>query len=112
MHYSITSFKNYIEKVKWRIIGNLHYMGESGSGAFLTKEKIQPKWFRIKKYLFIPFSFSIILPLVVSIYLSISKKQIAFLLHFPLTIYTAYYIIYQYFLKLINIKPQLKSYGK
>jgi glycosyltransferase involved in cell wall biosynthesis len=112
VHYSTTGLKNYIEKLKWRIIGNIHYNCESGRGAFWAREKLQPGWFRFKKYLFIPFSFSVILPLYASIYLAVSKKQINFILHFPLTVYTAGYIIYQYFFKLINIKPQLKSYGK
>jgi glycosyltransferase involved in cell wall biosynthesis len=111
VHYLNASFKKNISKIRYRIIENVHYSSGTGVG-FANTEEFQPRSFQLKKYLFIPFAFSLILPLFVSVRLSVSNRRIAFLLHFPLTVYTAVYITYQYCLRVIGIKPRLGSYGE
>lgn len=110
IHYSSDSFKKYLKKIKWRILINVHYADKVGVG-FSNRENFQPLSFRIKKYLFIPYSLSLILPLIVSIYFAITHKLFINLLHFPLTVFTALFILWQYLLKVFKIKPKLKAYG-
>lgn len=110
IHYSSDSFKKYVKKIKWRILINIHYSDKVGVG-FSNRENFQPLFFRIKKYLFIPYSLSLLLPLIVSIYFAISRKLFVNLFHFPLTVFTALFILWQYFLKFFKIKPKLKAYG-
>ena len=65
----------------------------------------------IKTYLFIPYVLSILLPFLSTISLSISKRNIMFLIHFPLTIFTGFLIIYHSLLNFMGFKPGLKVYG-
>lgn len=110
IHYSADSYKKFLDKIKWRVVVNVHYKEIPGTG-FSNREQFQPTWYKLKKYFFIPFAFSLIIPLLISIYHSMSRKKLILLIHFPLTVYTASIILHQYFLKLIGIKPILKPYG-
>lgn len=101
---------NYINKLKWRIIVNIHYKNELGVG-FANREVFQPVYFSYKKYLFMPYALSLLPPLIISIYYIILFRDLRLLLHFPLTVFVAFYIIYQYILKLFNITPYIRSYG-
>ncbi|MDD5043632.1 MAG: glycosyltransferase [Patescibacteria group bacterium] len=110
IHYSADSYKKFINKIKWRVIVNLHYREMPGTG-FSNREEFQPRWFRFKKYLFIPYSLSIILPFASAAYFSIKRKKPVLMVHLPLTFYTACIILCQYFLKILGIKPKIKTYG-
>lgn len=110
IHCSSDSLSKYLKKLSSRIKNNV-YRTAMGEGGFSGREKFQPPWFHLKKFLFIPYCLSIIFPLTDSIYLSISRKKIIYLLHLSLCAYTSFFITYYYFLKLINIKPKIKTYG-
>ncbi len=111
IHYSVDSFKNYLSKVSWRVRNNIYNKDELALSGFEGREKFQPVSYKLKRYLFIPYSISIIFPLIDSIYLSATRKDMIFLIHPILCIYTSYLIIYYYFLNLFNGKPNLKTYG-
>lgn len=110
IHYSADSFKKFFNKIRWRVIVNIHYQDIPGTG-FSNREEFQPLLFRLKKFLFPIYSFTIILPLIDSIIRSITRKAPVLLMHMPLAFYTSANIVYYYFLKLIKVKPRLKSYG-
>lgn len=110
VHYSSDSFKKYLNKIKWRIINNIFYKDETA--GFINREAHNNLLFKLKKYLFIPYSLTFILPFCYSSYLTISRKNIICLLHSILTFYTGFLISYYYLLKVFNIKPQLMVYGK
>jgi glycosyltransferase involved in cell wall biosynthesis len=110
-HYSTVSLKKYVQKIRWRIISNLFYADKVGAG-FQEKQAFQPKWFKIKKYLFIPYSISLILPVLRSLILLVSHRKPVYLLHGPLSFITGIMILYYSVLHVIGIKPQLSAYGK
>jgi hypothetical protein len=95
----------------WRVKINLHYTDSVGVG-FSNREKYHSKKLIFKKYFFIPYSLSIVLPFFSSVYYAFTKKTALAFLLWPLTIFTGAYISYQIFLKLIGIKPRLDAYGK
>ena len=64
----------------------------------------------MKKLLFPLYSISIILPVLDSIYLSITRKNPVYLLHWAFCLYVVFQIIYQYMLKIIGKTPRMKSY--
>ena len=111
IHYSADSIINFIRKIRWRVIVNIHYPNMPGTG-FSNRETSQPVLYQLKKIFFIPYALSLLLPLLVASYHSITRKNFSLLLHFPLTVYTAVIILYYYFLKIMCIKPKIKSYGK
>lgn len=110
-HYSADSIRKYIGKIQWRVIANIHYQRIPGTG-FSNREEFEPALFRYKKYLFIPYALTLVLPLLNSIYLAAAKRSAVLLLHAPLCFITAVMILYYYFLRWIGVKPGLKSYGK
>jgi len=110
VHYSSDSFKKYLKKIKWRIINNIFY--KKDAAGFTNKEGFNSDWFKIKKYLFVPYALTLFLPLLLSIYFSIIRRNSVLLLHVFLTFYTGILICYYYILKILNINPKLKVYGK
>jgi len=112
IHYSADTLKKYLNKIKWRIKNNIYYGADMGTSGFSGRDQFQPSLLRLKKYLFIPYAYSIIFPLIDSVRLAVSRKRFAFMLHFPLTILTSSYIIYYSFLKILGYSPQLKNYDE
>ncbi len=111
IHYSADSFRKYLNKIRWRIVINIHYTDKVGVG-YTNRETFQPLWFRLKKFLFLPYAFTLVLPFLSGLWFSIIRRKPVLMLHLPLTLYTAVTIVYQYVLNVLGIKPVLKSYGK
>jgi len=111
LHYSNTSVKKYIDKIRWRVIGNIHYSNKNITG-FSEREKSQTLTFRIKKLLFIPLSISLIWPIYSTVILCLKNKNVLYTLHILFSFYTATIIAYYYLLGICNIKPQISVYGK
>lgn len=110
-HYSTSSFASAKAKIRWRIVSNI-YHAESGSVGYSGRETDQPKTFQRKKYLFVPYAFSTVLPLVDAVRLAIRYKNPSMLSHLPLTIYTASTICSHLLLKKIGHTRQQTVYGK
>lgn len=108
LHYSVDSLKAYLPKLKWRVCNNIHHTtnGENGFSGRLSYQKN----IKNKKYLFVPYAVSCVLPLVDSIYLAVTRKNPVYLMHLFLCWYVLIQILFQYSLKLLNRSPQLKSY--
>lgn len=113
-HYSSESIGNYLNKISWRVRNNVHHTDGVGASGFLMREKLMSqrssKWDGIKKYLFIPYSLLILPVLIDSLYLFAKRKKAAFLLHFPLCLYTSVKIIYHMVINMLGTKPNLRSY--
>lgn len=110
-HYSSEGIRKYLGKISWRVKNNIHHTSTLGLSAFVGREEFQPKFVKLRKYLFIPYSLFIIPSFVDAIWLSISRRDINYLIHVYLCLYTALIIIQQYILKILGKKPILRSYG-
>lgn len=110
MHYSSDNLSGYIQKILWRIKNNIFFTGTIGASGFIGREKYQPMTTRLKKYIFIPYAFTLIFPLIDSIRLIISRKDLSYGIHIVLTVITAVLMVYYSFLKIIGYRPQLTSY--
>lgn len=108
VHYSVDSLNAYFPKLKWRICNNVHFqnMGENG---FNGRIKYQ-KGLQYKKFLFVPYTISCIIPFLHSIYLAASRKNSIYLLHGILCWYVLIQILYQYTLKIMGKTPSFMSY--
>jgi glycosyltransferase involved in cell wall biosynthesis len=111
VHYSADNFRTYFRKLRWRVIVNTHYQHIPGTG-FANRESFQPLWYRGKKYLFVPYAWTLVLPLIDSIYYWIRTRQVACLMHVPLSFYTASHIALQFARKLFGSKPAIFTYGQ
>lgn len=108
IHYSVDQLAAYFPKLRWRICNNIHY-SEKGENGFNGRINYQ-KNLRYKKILFIPYSLTLIFPLVKSIQLSITRRNIVYMLHPVFCLYVVGEIFYQSFLKVIGKPPAFKSY--
>lgn len=110
IHYSAASFKVYLRKILSRVRNNI-YENDMGQGGYKGREEYFPFSYKIKKLLFIPYSLSIIFPIVDSLRLYLTRKQVIYLAHPILCLYTLYLIMFYYFLKLSGVKNKVSGYG-
>lgn len=111
IHYSVDSLDKYLNKISWRVKNNIYNKDKLALSGFEGREQYQPALYSIKRYLFIPYSLSIIFPFIDSIYLSLTRKNLIFLIHPFLCIYTTFAVMYYSILSLFGIKPISKTYG-
>jgi glycosyltransferase involved in cell wall biosynthesis len=110
IHYSVESLSKYLKKIGSRVKNNV-FNTAMGEGGFVGREDYQTDWIKFKKFLFIPYSLSLIIPCMDGLYLYLSRKKIIYLLHPFLCIYTSTLILYYLILKILHINPRLKNYG-
>lgn len=108
LHYSADSIKAYIPKLKWRVCNNVHFeqMGESGLSGRLKYQRT----LRYKMILFVPYSLFIIPAFMHGFILAMARKNCIYLLHPVFSLYVLIQIFFQYGLKILGIKPRMKSY--
>lgn len=110
-HYSSETLRKYLGKITWRIKNNIHHVETLGLSGFTGREKYQPLHARIKKYFFLPYAFLLIPSFIDAVWLSLTRRNMSYFIHVPLCLYTAIIILQQYSLKMLGIKPRLRSYG-
>lgn len=110
IHYSCPSIQKYFKKLASRVRNNV-FVTSMGKSGFEGREKLQLHRIRLKKYFFVPYSFSLLLPAIDGIYLSISRRKAIYLLHPLLCVYTSSLIMYYYAVKILGATPTFKTYG-
>ncbi len=110
VHYSSASLNKYLKKINSRIKNNI-FNTDMGKAGYSGRNQFQSLWFKLKKYLFIPYTLSFIFPLKDSIYFLLTRKKIIYCIHIPLCYYTIIMIIYYETLKLLKVAPPIKNYG-
>lgn len=111
IHYSCESFQKFLKKISSRIKNNV-FLNSIGKGGYRGREQFLSERFRFKKYLFIPYSIFLIFPLYDGSTLAITRKNVVYLLHIYLCLYTSYFILYYYGIKFLGINPKIKTWGK
>lgn len=111
-HYSADKMSKYLNKILWRIKNNIYHVKDMGAAGFTGRQIYEQKGQTFKKYLFLPYAFTIILPLFDSLYLCISRKNNVYLIHLPLTIFTALMISYHLIIRSMGKNRPLKSYDE
>lgn len=107
IHYSVDCLNKYLNKISWRVRNNIYNKNKLALSGFEGRDKSNS----YKKFLFIPYSFTLIFPIIDAVYLSFTRKDLIFLLHPFLCIYTASLIMYYSILNLFGIKPTARTYG-
>jgi hypothetical protein len=99
-------------KIRWRVKNNIHHTSAIGAAGFHGRQSHQPACFRYKKFLFLPYAFSIVLPLADAVWLTATRRKLVYLTHVWLTLYTAGLIVWHLLLRSLGVKPGLKSYDE
>ncbi len=111
IHYSSANLQKYLKKISSRVKNNT-FQTTMGKGGFSGRELYQSKISRLKKYLFIPYSLTILFPTLDALYFVMTRKKIIYFIHIPLCIYISLIIIYYQFRKYLKIVPVMKTYGQ
>jgi glycosyltransferase involved in cell wall biosynthesis len=111
VHHTSSTLIKYLNKIKWRVKNNTHFSGSMGRAGYSGREKFSSSA-KYKKYLFIFYGYSIIFPLVDALYLMYTRKNLLYIHHIFLTLFTVNLIVYHYILKLSGIRPLLRSYDE
>jgi glycosyltransferase involved in cell wall biosynthesis len=111
-HYSSDSVSKYLNKIRWRIKNNIYFTKSVGGTAYVRRDELTTQNSKLKRYLFIPYSFSIFFPLADAIWLSLTRKNWVMMAHLPLCIFTASQIILHMTLRMLGYKPKLRSYDE
>ena len=109
-HYSTSTFRGLMRKIHWRIVGNVHYAHTEMTGQ-AASNKAQTRAQIYQKYAFIPYSFTLLSPLVDALHLMIRHRNPGYALHFPLTVLTAFDIACQVMLRIAGVRPKWGSYS-
>lgn len=108
IHYSSENMLRYIKKLRSRIVRNVYNEAKDG---YLGRSEFMSEKYKLKKYIFVPYSLSIIPALIESILLVHSRTDVKYMLHLPLTLLTGGLIMYYMALKTIGIKRNVNGYG-
>ena len=107
LHYSANSWSGYLRKIRSRIVNNVFTSAKEGFRGRDELNNANP----LKKYLFIPYALTLIWPLFDALYLSISRKNAGYLLHVPLSLYTAFLILYYTGMRSVGVRYSAARYG-
>ncbi len=111
VHYSSRSLREYVRKLAWRIKNNIFHSHTIGQSAYFGRERFQSSRTNERKYLFLPYSLSVVWPLVDAAYLAITRRRASYVLHLPLVLLVGVGIAYYYLLRSLGVRPELRSYG-
>jgi len=110
LHRSSETWVKYLAKVRWRIRNNIYFKDSLGKAGFTGRVKNQPFRMRVKSYLFLSYTVSVVGPLYHAIKWSILERKKALLHHIWLAPWTAYYILAEVVAKGCGIKRKLTTY--
>lgn len=106
-HHAHTTLTNYLSKLKFRVINNLHYPQQAG---FMARSNHQQQY---KALLFIFYCLFFPLPIMDVMILSWQNRRWGFFYHLLYTYYLFFTLIKHVFLKIIGLTPPSPaSYGK
>lgn len=109
IHYSSSNFKTLLRKIRFRVVNNIFFKDQTP--GYVNREQNIPRRYKVKKYLFIPFSLCIIPMFMFSIKQAFIYKKYYFIwLNIILSFYTAAIICWYYMLKILGIKIKLDRY--
>ena len=110
-HFSADHWRTFLLKIRWRVRNNIFFPADMGASAFGGRVEFDTHAVRLKKYLYMPYAFLLLPALFDAVYLAWTRKDAYYLLHFPLTLYTASLIAGMMVLKVCGYRAQLTSYG-
>ena len=110
IHHSSVSLGRYLKKISSRVKNNV-FQTKMGKGGYTGREQFQNRSYYFKKFFFPLYAFSLMPALIDSIALSVSRKKLSYLIHFPLSLYTASLITLFMLLKTIGLRPKVGMYG-
>lgn len=104
-HHTVRNLDHFIRKQRWtaRNALNRKRYGISYRKTTLTTEQ------KLRTYLFIPYSLSVVFPVIVALYKATSEKNSVWLLHPFMTWLSAFSITWEVLIKLLNFNKDISK---
>ena len=112
LHYSADTLGKYLNKIRWRVKNNIYHIKDMGMSGFTGRNTYNSFFMQQKKYLFLPYVYSFFPLFLDTVYLIYTRRNIGYILHIPLSLFTANLIVYHTFIKLLGRSQVLKSYDE
>lgn len=109
-HYHVASFYDFIKKYRWRIRNNLSQQVK-GMGL-VNRLNYYDQGKKIRLYLFIPYTLTIVLPIIDAVKLSFKWHSPVMFWHLPASVCLAILILLEYSAKAVGLKKAVGTYGK
>lgn len=109
VHHARADFKTYLKKLKFRVVNNIFEPDRSGYSA--RTESATKTTLSKRKYLYVLYSATIILPLLDAIRIALREKDIRLLLHWVYNYYVCFEIAVNLVKKLLGKSSSNRSYG-
>lgn len=112
VHYSAEKLSKYLAKIRWRVKNNIYFTAGTGEAGYSGRERFEPGVGHLKKYLFPLYAFTLVPALVDAVYLIFTRRKWRYLIHLPLTVYTAGYILMHRMFFALGYQPEQRSYDE
>lgn len=112
LHYSADHWRGLLRKTRWRIENNIFFVEDLGESGFIGRMKFDPLASKLKRWLFVPYAFTLVPVFLDALYLMWSRKDWAYIQHVYFTLYTASMIVGLMTLRAFGFSPERKSYGE
>ena len=108
LHHSTATFVSFLKKLRYRAVVNLNH---DESAGFASRERYSRELSR-RKYLFVAYSASIVLPILDSVRLCIKYHDITYILHFVYIDYLIVIVLTELIKKMLGRTSKNIAYGK
>lgn len=113
VHYSAESIGKYLAKIRWRVKNNIYFTSGTGAAGYTGRQCFEQRGLsRIKKYLFPLYAFTLLPAIFDAIDLAITRKKWRYIIHLPLSVYTAWNIVMHRVLYSFGYRPVQRSYDE
>lgn len=108
IHHARADYRTYLKKLKFRVVNNVFDPEKSGYSARTSGKKCSE--IALRKYLYVLYSATIVLPLFDSVLIAIRNKDVRLLLHFVYNNYVVYEIAVNVLIKKLGKKKTNQAY--
>lgn len=112
VHHSADHWSGFLKKIKWRVRNNVFFQEKMGSSGFEGRRLFERESTVLRRSAYLPYAFLVVPAAVDAVGLMWSRRDIAYCLHVPLTLYTAGLIVVMKVGKVLGYRPEMKSYGE
>lgn len=113
VHYSAERLSKYLAKIRWRVKNNIYFTSGTGAAGYTGRECFeQGAPGRLKKYLFPLYAFAFFPAFFDAVYLAFTRRKWRYLIHLPLSVYTAGQIVVHRLLHCFGYRPDQRSYDE
>ncbi|MGE0527839.1 MAG: glycosyltransferase [Bdellovibrionales bacterium] len=111
IHESAEHWTSLLRKIKSRVRNNIFFPDMAASG-FQGRSQFDTSFRRWRRFLYLPYAFLVVPVLIDAFRLAWTRRDPAYMLHVPLTLYTAGLIVAMAVLKTMGYRPRRRSYGE